>query len=158
MWKHRPASLAAPISGRLLQGAAREPAPRSNPDFIVSGAGCVRNRRFVRISRNAWRQSSCNSVSQLVGDHRRRRGRYEHRIDGRKSRFAPYQIRISDLDNVLLRKDLPEAGPARPRIEFRRRAEQRGITAHASEESRGVEIPTIPGIGTLRTRLSSDLI
>jgi hypothetical protein len=68
------------------------------------------------------------------------------------------KIRISDLDNVLIRKDLPEAGPARPRIEFRRRAEERGIAAHASEESRGVDIPTIPGIGTLRTRLSSDLI
>lgn len=132
--------------------------PPEQPRLHCFGGRLCTNRRFMRISRNAWRQSSCNSVSQLVGDHRRRRGRYEHRIDGRKSRFAPYQIRISDLDNVLLRKDLPEAGPARPRIEFRRRAEQRGITAHASEESRGVEIPTIPGIGTLRTRLSSDLI
>ena len=61
-----------------------------------------------------------------------------------------------DLDNVLLRKDSAEAGPARPRIEFRRRAEERGIIR--IEESCGVEIPTIPGIGTLRTRLSSDLI
>src|SRR5580692_5649054 len=67
-----------------------------------------------------------------------------------------HQASIDSIHNILLRDGLPEARPARARIELGCRIEQSQIAADATEDAAVMQVPTVAGKGQFRVGMASD--